>query len=306
MVVEGHAGRNHIDHRRAFVSDGGLQDGKQLFLVAGEGARNKSRAKLDGHDAGIDGWQIVNDAGLQFCANIGCGRELSFGQAVDAVIFNHVNKRQVAAHQVNKLADADGGGIAIAADAKRHELAVGQGNASGDGRHAAMNSIEAVRVVEKVCGTLGRASDAGELGHKFRLDSHLIHGVDDAFRDGIVSAAGAERGFSTAIVDYRQADVVGFGRGRGWSRRHLLALLGNDLVRQRAGVNRQAVVVPDAAQLNYLLRRQIELEQLKHLRIAVLLHNIDPVVVLYEIVDIMVERIGTDAQVVSLHAEFLA
>src|SRR5262244_4447540 len=64
--------------------------------------------------------------------------------------------------------------------------------------------------------------------------------------------------------------------------------------------------MPDASQLYYLLGREIELEQLKHLRVTVLLHDVDPIVVLYEIVDIVIERISANAQVVRFHPEFFA
>ena len=54
---------------------------------------------------------------FRFKTHLGGGRELAFGQAVDAVILDDVNHRGVAAHHMLEAAHADGGGIAIAGDA---------------------------------------------------------------------------------------------------------------------------------------------------------------------------------------------
>ena len=73
-------------------------------------------------------------------AEIGRGGELALGQAVDAVVLDDVDHRNVAAHQVDELADADGGGIAVAADADGQQRAVGEHGAGGDRRHAAVHA----------------------------------------------------------------------------------------------------------------------------------------------------------------------
>ena len=64
------------------------------------------------------GGRSLSDAGLERRAEIGGGRELALGEAVDAVVLDDVDHRHVAAHQVHELADADGGGIAVAGDAR--------------------------------------------------------------------------------------------------------------------------------------------------------------------------------------------
>ncbi len=126
MIVEGDAGRDHVEHHGALVRDGGLQHGEQLLLVAGEGAADEGCAELDGQRAGVDGGQIVDDAGLQLGADVGGRGELALGQAVHAVVFDDVDDRQIAAHQVDELAHADGGGVAVAGDAEGLHGVVGR------------------------------------------------------------------------------------------------------------------------------------------------------------------------------------
>src|SRR5205807_122368 len=68
---------------------------------------------------------------------------------------------------------------------------------------------------QKVCGTLGRAADAGELGHIFRLDAHLIHGINNALGDGNVAAAGAQGGLAASIIHHGKSNMIGLGPGTG-------------------------------------------------------------------------------------------
>ena len=114
VVVEGDARRDHVQHRRALVGDGAFQQRQQLPLVAGKRPSHVSGAQLDGQGAGVNRRQVVDHAGLQFRADVGRGGELSFGQAVNAVVLDDVNHRQIPAHQVNKLPDADGSRVAVA------------------------------------------------------------------------------------------------------------------------------------------------------------------------------------------------
>src|ERR1039458_10395635 len=71
------------------------------------------------------------------------GNSLSLGQAVNAIIFNDIDERHIAAHEVHKLAEADGGGIAVAGNADPHQRTVGQQRSGGDGRHASVDAVEA-------------------------------------------------------------------------------------------------------------------------------------------------------------------
>ena len=161
--------------------------------------------------AGIDRRQIVDDSRLQLRSKIGGGGELAFGQAVDAIVFDDVDDGKIAAHEMNKLADADGSGVAIAADAERNQIAIGQHRAGGDRGHASMHRVEAVRTVHEIGGTLGGAADAAQLGDALGLHAHVVHGFDDALGDGVMAAAGAQRGLAALVVDDAQADAVSFG-----------------------------------------------------------------------------------------------
>ena len=77
----------------------------------------------------------------------------------------------------------------------RHGV-VGQHGAGGDRGHAAVHAVEAVRAAHEVRRALGGAADAAHLHHALGLHAHLVHGVDDALGDGVVAAAGTERGLA--------------------------------------------------------------------------------------------------------------
>src|ERR1700678_4060157 len=139
MIVEGDAGRNHVEHYRTVVSDGGFEHGAELAFVAGEGATDEGCAEFDGQAAGINGREIVEHSRFQLGTEIGGGGELAFGEAVDAVIFDDVDHGKIAAHEVHELADADGSGVTIAADADGDQVAISKHRSCGHGGHASMD-----------------------------------------------------------------------------------------------------------------------------------------------------------------------
>ena len=215
MIVEGHARRDDVDHRQAVVRDAGLQDGRELPLVAGEGARHEGGAQLDGREAGIDRRQLVDDAGLQLRAHIGGGRELALGQAVDSVVLDDVDQRHVPAQHVHELADADGRRVAVAGDHDAVQGAVGEQSAGGDGGRAPVHGVEAVRLAQEVRRGLRRAADAGDLRDVPRFDAHLPERLDQALGDGVVAAARAQRRLAAVVADDLEPDAVDLlGRGR--------------------------------------------------------------------------------------------
>ena len=236
--------------------------------------------------------QVVDDAVLQLRAEVGRRRELPLRQAVAAVVFDDVDDRQVAAHQVHELADADGPGVAVAAHADRDELLVRQHRAGAHRRHAPVDGVEPVRPAEEIRRALARAADARQLDDLLGIDAHLVKRIDDALGDRVVAAAGAERRLA-ALVDLRlQTDAIHFDWGRhGYSPpvieedadarfplRDLEAFLRQDVVAHAPRVDRQPVVVQHAAQLGAALRRQLELQQHRQLGIAVLLDDVDALV----------------------------
>src|ERR1039458_1729092 len=174
VVVEGDAGRDDVDHTQPVVGDGGLQDGLQLLLVAAEGSGDEGGAPFEGQGAAVEGRQLVDGAGLKGGADVGGGRKLPLGQAVNTIIFNNIDQRHVAPHEVHKLAEADGCGIAVAGNADPHERAVGEQRSGGDGRHASVDTVEAVGEPQEVGRRLRRAADTAELGHLPRFHAKLV------------------------------------------------------------------------------------------------------------------------------------
>ena len=78
------------------------------------------------------------------------------------------------------------------------------------------------------------------------------------------------------------------------------SFLHDQFVGHAARIDRQAVVVPHTAQFGGIFGRQIELEQAQHLRIAVLLDDVNAVVRGDELVDLAREWIRADTKVVRL------
>ena len=177
-------------------------------------ATNDAPSSMASAQVSIGGRSLI-DAGLQRGAEVGGRRELALGQAVAAVVLDDVDDRQVAAHQVDELADADGARVAVAADADGDHLAVGDDRAGGDRRHAPVHGVEAVRAVQEVGRALARAADARELDDLRRVDAELEERVDDALGDGVVAAPGAERRLAAAIGDRLEADAIDLLAGRG-------------------------------------------------------------------------------------------
>src|ERR1039458_9811877 len=87
--------------------------------------------------------------------------------------------------------------------------------------------------------------------------------------------------------------------------RHLFALLSDDVVGDGARIDRQSVVVANAAQLADLFNRDVQLQQLQHLRVAVLVDHVNPLVRSHKAVRLAGERISAQAQVVGLHSVFV-
>src|SRR5439155_26847118 len=136
--------------------------------------RHVGCAELGRQGASINGRQVVDDAGLQFRAQVGGGGELALGQAVAAVVLNDVNHGEVAAHEVHELPDTDRGGVAVAAHADGDQGVVGVHRPGGDRRHASVNGVEAVGAAQEVRRALRRTPDAGKLGHAPGLDTHFV------------------------------------------------------------------------------------------------------------------------------------
>ena len=171
VIVERHARGDHVHQRETAVRDGGLEDRHELFLVARKAARHERRADAERQHHRIDRRHAVRLAALALRADVGRSRELALGQAIDAVVLDHVQHLHIAADGVAQVAEADGERIAVAGDADVSQFAIGRVGAGGDRRHASVRGVEAVRAVDEIGRRLRRAADAAQLGDHVRLRS---------------------------------------------------------------------------------------------------------------------------------------
>ena len=279
-----------------------LEHRGELLLVAGERAADECCAHLDGQRADIDGRQVVDDAGLELGPDVGGRGELALGEAVHAVVLDDVNHGNIAAQQVHELANADGGRVAIAADADGAHGLVGQHRAGGHRGHASVHGVEAEGARHEVGRRFGGAADAAHLHHALGLDAHLVEGFEDALGDGVVSAAGAERCLAAAVVEDLEADaigLVGLGVTGVVAMITCLLLLGRRWreVTVRASMGRPLKCSTERSLVS-LRRIEVDLQQAQQLRVAILLDHVNALVPGDEVLHFLGERIGADAQIV--------
>src|SRR5882724_10538511 len=110
---------------------------------------------------------------------------------------------------MDELAHADGGRIAVAADTECDQTAICQNRTGCHRGHASMHGVEAVRTVHEICRAFGGTSDTAHLDDALRLNTHFVHGINDAFGDCVVPAAGTKRGLAALVLHDGQADAVG-------------------------------------------------------------------------------------------------
>ena len=172
-----------------------LQERDHLLLVAGERPRDERGAADDRLDAEVERGDVVRLAGRppEVRVQVGGRRELALGQAVAAVVLDDVDDRHVAAADVLELAHADVGRVAVAADADAQQLGVGDHGPGRHRRHAAVQRVEAVAVLQEVGRRLARAADAAELDRGVRIDADRLARLDQVAGDAVVAASLAQR-----------------------------------------------------------------------------------------------------------------
>ena len=109
MVVEGHTRAQDIDESRALMLNSGLEQRHELILIAREAAPDKGRAELHGNTHQVDGAVGVDHAFLRLRAGVGGGGELALGQAVHAIVLDHVEHIHAAPNGVRELAKTNRG-----------------------------------------------------------------------------------------------------------------------------------------------------------------------------------------------------
>ena len=193
VVVEGNAGADDVEHCRALVAGGRLEQFAHLLGVAGERAGHEAAVGSERLDTQIDRGKLIEARILELLAHVGGGRELALRQPVHAVVLDDIHHAHVAAQQVLVLPEADRAGIAVAADRYRQQVAVDHSRSGDHRRHAPVHGVEAVRAVEEVGGRLAGAADAAHLDNLVRRQRQLEGDVDDLARYRVVPTPLAER-----------------------------------------------------------------------------------------------------------------
>ena len=132
------------------MRDRGLDQRHHLLAVAAERARDERAAKRQRDRAGIDRLERVDRALLLDRAEVGRRRELALGQAVNAIVLDDVDQREIAPHHVHELPDTDRRRVAIARDSNAPQRFIRQQGAGGNGRHAAVDAVESVRQSQEI------------------------------------------------------------------------------------------------------------------------------------------------------------
>src|SRR5205823_14270339 len=108
------------------VADRGLDQRNELGLVAGEASRHEAGAKLQRDADQVDGVVAISDAALGLRATVGGGRELTLGQAVDAVVLDDIGHVDAAPDRMGELAETNRGAVTVAGHAEIDQIAVGE------------------------------------------------------------------------------------------------------------------------------------------------------------------------------------
>ena len=123
--------------------------------------------------------------------DVGRRGKLALSQPVAAVVLDDVREVDVAPNHMTVLPEPDAGGIAVAADAQHEQLAVGDLRAGGGRRHAAVQAVESVRLLDEIGRRFRRAADAAHLGELVRLGAVFVERLDQMVGDRVVAAPGA-------------------------------------------------------------------------------------------------------------------
>ena len=209
VVVERHAGAQHIQHGRAFVVERRLDQRCELLAVARKAARDERRSHQKGQGNYIHRLPRVGASLAQPRAAVRHCGELAFGQAVHAIVLDDVGNAQIAAHHMSEVAQTDGGRVAVARNPDRDQRMVGQPAARGHRRHAAMNAVKAEGLVHEVVGGLGGTPDSAQLDHPLGVNVGLVGGRHDRSGDSIVAAPFAERRLRALVILLDQMQPIG-------------------------------------------------------------------------------------------------
>ena len=213
VIVEGHAGRQHVDQGEAPMAHAGLDQRHELHLVAGEAARDESRAQGERQQDRIDRRALIDVALLGLRSDVRRRRKLALGESVDAVVLDQIEHVHVAPDRVHHLSQADGQRVAVAGNAHIGEIAIRGVGAARNRGHAPMDRVEAVRAADEIGRGLGRAADAGQLHQLFRAHVEPPARLDDRGGDRVVAATRAQGRHAALVLAPGHAERVGGERG---------------------------------------------------------------------------------------------
>ena len=141
------------------------------------------------------------------------GRVLALGQAVDLVVEQQHLDVHVAAQGVDEVVAADREAVAVAGDDPHLQVGVGQPQAGGEGRCAAVDGVEAVGV--HVVGEAAGAADPGDERHLLARHADGGERLLHLGEDRVVPAAGAPADLLVGL------EVFGLERRESGCRGHM-------------------------------------------------------------------------------------
>ena len=182
-----------LDEGRALMGVGRLEHIGQMLRHV-EPARHEARAAAQREGAGlrrpIDRTLRRGRGGRAQAAG---GRGLALGKAVDLVVEQHDLHVHVAPQHVHQVIAADGQAVAVTRDQPYVEFRIGQLDAGGESRRAAVDRVEAVAF--DVIGEPAGAADAADEHRLGRICADLRQGALHRLEDRIIPAARAPANF---------------------------------------------------------------------------------------------------------------
>src|SRR5215510_4832347 len=91
VVVEGYTGADNVEDRTSGMGQSTLDQGRELFAVAGKTTRNVSRAEGNCQLGHVDGRNVIDLSSLHDRTDISGGGELPLSKSVDAIIFYNLS-----------------------------------------------------------------------------------------------------------------------------------------------------------------------------------------------------------------------
>ncbi len=166
-------------------------------------------------DTGLNRWSIRThpENSCVDLADLGGGRVLTLGQAVNPVVEQQDLQVHVAAKRVDQVIAADGQRVAVTGDDPNREVLARGGETGRDRRRTAVDRVHAVRV--HVVREARRAADTRDEDDVLARDVQLGHEALHRGEDGVVTAPRAPAHFLVALEILRlKAEIYGLRHAR--------------------------------------------------------------------------------------------